>query len=113
MQKGSQYLDDANKLIDLAKQLDIINLAIQKHIPNATKCSTWSAVHESHWGKGELAEFKVENIFGIMILLAIGLGGSLIIAVLECIYSDISVKKGIDSVIVMGNKSLIWLDSNL
>ena len=101
MQKGSPYVDDANKLIDLAHQLGIINLEIQNNILNATKCSTWSAVQESHRGEGKIAAFKIENIYGMMILLAVGLGGSLIIAIVECIYNKISVKRGINSVIVL------------
>ena len=57
LQKGSPYLDDANKLIDLAQQLGIIDLAIQKHIPNATKCSTWRAVQVSHLQRAEMKTF--------------------------------------------------------
>ena len=88
-------------LVDLAQQLGIINHEIQKHISNATKCRTWNAVQESHIGNGEIAAFKIENIFGMMILLALGLGASLIIAIVETIYHKMSVKKGITEVIVM------------
>ena len=52
-------------------------------------------------GEGKIEAFKIENIYGMMILLAVGLGGSLIIAIVECIYNKISVKRGINSVIVL------------
>ena len=94
LQKGSPYLDDADKLIDLAKQLGIIDLEIQKHISNATKCSTWNAVQESHIQNGETVAFKIENIVGLMILLGMGLGISLITAIVETIYHKMSMKKG-------------------
>ena len=93
-QKESPYLDDANGLIDLANQMGLIQNEIEKKVPNATHCLTWSRVQESHMKKGQNVVYKIEHIHGMIILLAIGLGAALLVLFGELIfYKTIHQKK--------------------
>ena len=85
MQKDSPYLDDANELIKSARESGFIDKQIKKYSPNATQCLTLAAVQESHFGKDKKVVFKMENIYGMIILLSVGLAGSTLIAMLELI----------------------------
>ena len=78
-QKGSPYLDDANKLIYLANQMGLIQNEITKNLPNATQCLTWSLVQASHMKKGQNVVYRIEHIYGMIILLAIGLSAAMLV----------------------------------
>ena len=96
VQKRSPYLEDANRLIDLANQMGLIQSEIQKNVPNATHCLTWSAVQASHTRKGQDVVFKLEDIYGTLILLAMGLGGSILILISESGVHKISHSKAVE-----------------
>ena len=76
-------MEDANGLIDLANQMGLIQNEIQKNVPNATHCLTWSAVQASHTRKGKDVVFKLEDIYGMLILLALGLGVAMLVLITE------------------------------
>ena len=78
-------MDDANELIDIARESGFIDEQIKRYAPNATKCLTRSAAQESHFGKDKKVVFKLENIYGMIILLGAGLVLSMLIAMLELI----------------------------
>ena len=63
--------------------MGLIQNEIQKMVPNATHCLTWSAVQASHTRKGQDVIFKLEDIYGTLILLAIGMGGSILVLISE------------------------------
>ena len=63
--------------------MGMIDAQIEKYVPNATKCMTWSAVQASHTENDITVVFKVVDLFGILILTAIGLGGALITWLVE------------------------------
>ena len=50
---------------------------------NASKCKTWNDVYTSHLVEGKNIVIKFEHIFGLVILLCIGLGASLVIYIME------------------------------
>ena len=56
---------------------------LDKHLPNATKCSTWHDVKQSHMIKDQRVVVKLEDIYGMIILLAVGLSGSVVIMIVE------------------------------
>ena len=85
-QKGSPYIDDANELIELARQSGLIDAEFRKFIPYASKCLTHADVQKSHIEDGVTVVLKLENIYGIIGLLALGLGGSVISMIIEIIY---------------------------
>ena len=63
--------------------MGLIQNEIQKNLPNATHCLTWSAVQASHTRKGQDVVFKLEDIYGTLILLALGFSGAILILISE------------------------------
>ena len=90
LQKDSPYLEDANLLINIARESGFINEKIRKYSPNATECLTRTAVQASHFGKDQKLVFKMENIYGMLILLSVGLAGSTLIATAELIVNKVA-----------------------
>ena len=101
-QKGSPYLEDANELIQLARESGFIDAEFKKHILHAKECLTHADVEKSHFGKETKVVFKLENIYGMIILLAVGLSGAIITLIGEIIIHKIVSKKDeVNSVIVI------------
>ena len=50
---------------------------------NDTQCNTWNKVRDSYLKKDRKEWMTVEDILGMLLLWTIGLGGSLLIFVLE------------------------------
>ena len=73
-QKASPYLEDANELIHRALESGLIAKKLKEHLPNATQCVSHADVQRSHFGKGQKVVFKIGTIYGMIILLSIGLG---------------------------------------
>ena len=63
--------------------MGLIEEQIQKSVPNASNCLTSSAVQASHMKRGEKVIYKIEDIYGMIIPLGIGLGGGVTILILE------------------------------
>ena len=82
-QKESPFLEDMNTLIQVAKQMGLIEMSYFKHLPNATKCRTLNDVYESHAKLSHKVTVEVNDIFGTMILLGLGLTGALFILIAE------------------------------
>ena len=87
-QKGSPYLDDANKLISLAIESGLMEAEFKKYVPFASKCLTHADVQKSHIGKDNKVVFKLENIYGMIILLTLGLGGGMLTIIAEKIIQE-------------------------
>ena len=69
-------MDDFNHLINLRYQMGSwgsLESILENHIPNATKCLTWNAVEESHMTRDDKIVVKIEDTYGMLILLAGGL----------------------------------------
>ena len=92
-QRGSPYLEDANELIQLAREAGFIDAEFKKHVQNATNCLTHADVEESHFGKKPKLVLKLKNIYGMIILLAVGLGGAFFTLIGEIIVNKIGNKK--------------------
>ena len=71
-------MEDVNELIELAHQMGLIDAQIEKYVSNATKCMTWPAVQASHTENDKTVVFELEDLFGILVLIAMGLSGALI-----------------------------------
>ena len=52
-------------------------------MPNSTKCMTWQDVKSSHETDSPQVVIRIDDIYGVVILLAMGLGGSLVVLILE------------------------------
>ena len=83
-QKESPYLDDVNYLIDMWNQMDMefssnrIN-DWSKYLPNSTNCLTWQDVRASHESDTPEVVIKGDNIYGMLIILLVSLGGALVV----------------------------------
>ena len=64
----------------------------KKHVPYATKCLTHADVQKSHIGKDNKVVFKLENIYGMIILLALGLGGGVLTLIAEIFINKVGCK---------------------
>ena len=62
-------------------------------LPNVTKCMAWEDVKASHVSRDNLVVIKLDEIYGMMIILMAGLGGSIIIMMVEHLFQKIRPKK--------------------
>ena len=77
-----------NYLIDLMNQLDLefSSTRIYDFInPHSTKCMTWQDVKASHETDNPEVIIRLDDIFGMVIFLAIGLGGAVVVLILEIV----------------------------
>ena len=79
LQKGSPYLHDVNDLLHLAKQMGLIDAGYYNYMPNATKCNTLNDIKKSHQGENQIVIVEINDIYGMLILLGLGMGGAIII----------------------------------
>ena len=57
----------------------MIDAELKKHAPHAKECRTRANVEKSHFGREQRRfTLKLENIYGMLILLAVGLGGGVV-----------------------------------
>ena len=71
-------MDDANELINLANQMGFFDDKIQKHTPNASRCLTKSAINKTNREKHEKRVLRMEDIYGMLLILSVGLAGALL-----------------------------------
>ena len=67
-----------NNFIHLAKQMGLIQMGYYNHLPNATECKTITDVYKSQTEKNHKVTVEVNDIFGMLVLLGLGVGGALI-----------------------------------
>ena len=72
-QKQSTFLDDMNSFINLAKQMGIIEKAYYS-LPHSTKCRTIDEVYKSHLEATTTVILEVKDIYGMLVLLCLGVG---------------------------------------
>ena len=83
-QKGSPYLDDVNYLIGLQNQMgDSLDQQINREMENSTKCLTWNQVQNSQMEQDQNVVITFEAISGLLLVLAMGLIGAMIIIFVE------------------------------
>ena len=56
---------------------------INNYLPNSTKCLTWQDVKASHQTDNPEIVITIDDIYGMMILLATGLGGAMVVLIFE------------------------------
>ena len=82
-------MSDANSLIQLSLEMGLkfadYTRNMGEYVPNATKCDTWTDVKASHRKKDHLVVLNYDDIYGLLIILAVGLPGSLIIFIAELV----------------------------
>ena len=71
--------------------MGLIDKQIQNSVPNATNCLTSSAVQESHIKRDQNVVYTMEDVYGMIIPLGVGIVGGLAILTIE--YISIKVQK--------------------
>ena len=85
-QKQSPFLEEMNGFIHLAKQMGLIHMSYYSHLgKNATKCKTISDVYKSHKEKNQKVTVEVNDIYGMLVLLGLGVGVALLAFVAETV----------------------------
>ena len=70
-------MEDINHLIGMSYQMGLeYDRKLEYYLPNATKCSTWHDVKMSHHVEDQKVVAQLDDIYGMVILLAMGLGGA-------------------------------------
>ena len=69
--------------------MGLIQNEIIKNLPNATQCLTRSGVQESHMKKDKNVVYKIEDVYGMMLLLAIGLGAAMLVLFGELAFNKV------------------------
>ena len=78
LQKQSPFLDDMNKLIQLAQEIGLIHRSYYNHLPNATKCKTMRDAYKSHAEQNHTVIVDANDIYGMLVLFGIGVCMALI-----------------------------------
>ena len=96
-QKGSPYLSDANNLLQFSLEMGLkfadYTRNLGEYVPNATKCDSWTDVKASQRNKDHLVVLNYDDIYGLLIILAVGLSGSSIIFTAEVVMLEIMKRK--------------------
>ena len=69
-QKQSPFLEDINNFIHLAKQMGLVNQRFYNYLPNATVCKS----NEPRVDNDHVVKVKLRDIYGMLSLLALGMG---------------------------------------
>ena len=72
--------------------MGLIDKQIQNRVPNASNCLTSSAVQASNIKRDKNVVYMMEDVYGIIIPLGVGVVGGFTILIIECIL--IKVLKG-------------------
>ena len=73
IQKQSPFLEDMNSFIHLAKVMGLINQRFYNFLPNATVCKG----KKPHVNNDHVVIVKLGDIYGMLVLLALGIGVAL------------------------------------
>ena len=87
-------MEDTNEIIDLANQMGFFDEQIKKHTPNASRCLTTAAIEETNGKKHKKRVLRLEDTYGMFLLLSVGLAGALMGFAGEHIAHKMQSKKG-------------------
>ena len=76
-----------NYFIDVAKQMGLLNKSFLNSLPNATACKNSNDIYESHVGNNQRVIVQLNDIYGMLVLLGLGVGGALMTFPAENLWS--------------------------
>ena len=76
-------MNDTNELILLAVEMGLIEYNLNRAVPNSTMCNTWTDIQASHKPENSTLAVKFEDVYGVVVLLAIGFGSASLFVVVE------------------------------
>ena len=71
-------------------KITYIKRNIGNYLPNATRCNTWTDIKASHRNKDHRVVLNYKDIYGLLIIVAVGLSGSSIIFITEVVMHRIT-----------------------
>ena len=71
-------------------KITYIKRNIGNYLPNATRCNTWTDIKASHINKDHRVVLNYKDIYGLLIIVAVGLSGSSIIFITEVVMHRIT-----------------------
>ena len=80
-------MDDVNHLLGIASQMGLIDGLFKQAVPNSTKCATWQDIKASHMIKDPKIVLQLEDLFGMMTLLFIGVSSAVLAFIAERVIS--------------------------
>ena len=63
--------------------MGLIKALFEETLNNRTKCNSWNDIYDSHKKKGNENVIILDDIYGMLILLSVGLSAALLIFVTE------------------------------
>ena len=93
IQKQSPFLDDLNFLIDMSFGMDLSwRRKYDDFLPLGKECLTWQDVRASHKTEDNHVVINLNETYGMLIILFVGLSGAVMIIVIECMVHKFSSK---------------------
>ena len=85
-------MEDFNRFILLAIQTGVIENTYYNNLPNATSCNTIGDVFKSHAEKNHELKLELKFIYGMLVILGIGVHVAITTFLIEVIWSIIGGK---------------------
>ena len=76
-----------NLLLNMAKQMGLIDKSMKTNVPNSTKCNTYQDIQESHSNGDNPAVLKFEDTQGTLIIWVVGIAVALLVVLAEAVIS--------------------------
>ena len=86
-------MEDFNRFILLAIQTGVIENTYYNNLPNATSCNTIGDVFKSHAEKNHELKLELKFIYGMLVILGIGVHVAITTFLIEVIWSIIGGKR--------------------
>ena len=100
-------MQDANFLMQLSLEMGLkftdMKRDLGNYLPNATRCNSWTDVKASHRNKDHLVVLHFDDIYGLIIVLAVGLSLSSLIFLLEAVMHKNMIHKKVTGFLFTGS----------
>ena len=93
-------MEEINNFIHLAREIGLINRSYYNYLPNATKCDTIREAFISHSEKNKTVTVELNDIYGMLALLGLGLCGALFTIIFEVTLLVSHVDKIVDKLLI-------------
>ena len=74
--------------------MGLIKAGYDRAVPNATRCNTMKDIRDSHFEQNKYVTVKVNDIYGMLLLLGLGMGGAIISVIVEICLRGQKLKRG-------------------
>ena len=75
-------MEEANQIVEIAKQMGLIDAKVESGFPNATMCTTSADIQASHQQNRSLS-LHLEDVRGMMYGIILGHGAALLVFMIE------------------------------